>query len=274
MDNNPLRQYFRRPAVYFSLPSKGRGYEPGIIEMTETGELPVYPMTAIDEITVRTPDALYNGSAVADLIRSCVPNIKDPWRLNSSDLDAVLIAIRAAGGQDTLEINTQCPKCENEAAYNVNLVGILSQLKEADYDSLLSVNDLKIKFRPLTYKEMNLAALDQFAIQKKYSNIEEIQDTDERTKMTQEAIRAITEATMKIIAGTIEYIDTPTARVDQMDFIDDFLHNCDGSVYIAIRDHNAALKNSTELKPLNIKCMNCGNEYEQPYTLNASDFFG
>lgn len=274
MDNNPLRQYFRRPAVYFSLPSKGRGYEPGIIEMTETGELPVYPMTAIDEITVRTPDSLYNGSAVADLIKSCVPAIKDPWRLNSNDLDAVLIAIRAAGGQENLEIGTTCPKCSNEATYNINLVAILAQLKQADYDSLLSVNDLKIKFRPLSYKEMNAAALDQFAIQKKYGNLESIEDTEERAKFTQEAIRAITEATMKIIANTIEYIDTPTARVEEMTYIDDFLHNCDGSVYIAIRDHNAALKNSTELKPLDIKCDNCGNEYAQPYTLNASDFFG
>jgi hypothetical protein len=78
---------------------------------------------------------------------------------------------------------------------------------------------------------------------------------------------------MSIISNTIEYIDTPTSRVEDKQFIDDFLHNCDGSVYIAIRDHNTELKNSTELKPLDIKCDNCGNEYQQPYTLNASDFF-
>lgn len=274
MDNNPLRQYFRRPAVYFSLPSKGTDYDSDIVEMPETGELPVYPMTAIDEITIRTPDALYNGNAVTDLIKSCVPAIKDPWRLSSSDLDAVLIAIRAAAGQENLEINTTCPKCKNEAAYQVNLVGILAELKQADYKSLLSINDLKIKFRPLSYREMNQAALDQFAIQKKYSNLESMEDVDEKAKVTQEAIRAITEATMKIISNTIEYIDTPNARVEEVTYIDDFLHNCDGSVYIAIRDHNAQLKNSTELKPLKIKCVNCSNEYEQPYTLNASDFFG
>lgn len=274
MENNPLRQYFRRPSVYFSLPSKGKGYTEDVLEMTETGELPVYPMTAIDEITVRTPDALFNGNAMTDLIKSCVPNIKDPWKLNSNDLDAVLIAIRAAGGQETLEINTQCPKCSNESTYSINLVAILAQLKHADYDTLLSVNDLKIKFRPLTYKEMNNAAIAQFAIQKKYSNIESLEDTTEKTKMTQEAIRAITEATMNIIASTIEYIDTPTIRVEDMEFIDDFLHNCDGSVYVAIRDHNTKLKNATELKPLDIKCDSCSHQYEQPYTLNASDFFG
>ena len=79
MDNNPLKQYFRRPSVYMKLPSNGQGYPEGSLEMPENGELPVYPMTAIDEITARTPDALFNGTAVAELITSCVPNIKDPW---------------------------------------------------------------------------------------------------------------------------------------------------------------------------------------------------
>lgn len=274
MDNNPLRQYFRRPAVFFTLPSGGKNYEPGTLDIPESGEIPVYPMTAIDEITVRTPDALFNGTAVVELVKSCVPAIKDPWKLNSNDLDAVLIAIRAAGGQQQLEIETQCPKCENQATYGLNLVGVLSQLKAGDYDTLLPVNDLKIKFRPLTYKEMNEAAVDQFKIQKTFGNLDNIENEDEKNRMTQEAIRAITEVTMSIIASTIEYIETPNTRVEQKEFIHDFLRNCDGSLYLAIRDYNAKLKNSTELKPLDIKCDNCAHEYVQPFTLNASDFFG
>lgn len=274
MDNNPLRQYFRRPAVHFKLPSGGKGYPPGVLDMPPNGEIPVYPMTAIDEITVRTPDALFNGAAVVDLIKSCVPSIKDPWQIDSNDLDAVLIAIRAAGGQQQLEISTQCPKCQNESTYGLNLVAVLSQLKHGDYDTELKVNDLKIKFRPLTYKEMNEAGLEQFKIQKAYGDLDKIENDDDRNKKTQEAVRVITETTMKIISTTVEYIDTPTARVEEKQFIDDFLHNCDGSVYIAIRDYNAQLKVSTELKPLDIKCDNCAHEYVQPFTLNASDFFG
>ena len=58
-ENNPLRQFFRRPAVSISLPSGGDHYAPGDIEWPDdTKELPVYPMTAIDEITTKTPDAL------------------------------------------------------------------------------------------------------------------------------------------------------------------------------------------------------------------------
>jgi hypothetical protein len=274
MENNPLKQYFRRPAVHFRLPSEGKGYMLGVIDIPESGEVPVYPMTALDEITIRTPDALFNGSAVVELIKSCIPAIKNPWRLNANDLDAVLIAIRAASGQDQLEVLTTCPKCETASTYGLKLNAILAQLKQGDYDTPLLVNDLSIKFRPLTYKEMNEASVEQFKIQRLYGNIDDIKDEEEKNKKTQDAIRAITEITMKIIANTVEYIETPNARVEEKQYVDDFLHNCDGSVYVAIRDHNAKLKNSTELKPLNVKCMNCTHEYEQPYTLNASDFFG
>jgi hypothetical protein len=52
MNNNPLRQYFRRPAVYIKLPSGGLGYAKDVLEIPESGDFPVYPMTAIDEITV------------------------------------------------------------------------------------------------------------------------------------------------------------------------------------------------------------------------------
>ena len=91
LSNNPLKQYFRRPSIYLKLPSGGEGYEPEVLSMSETGELPIYPMTAIDEITVRTPDALYNGLAIVELIKSCMPDIKDPWAINSNDLDAILV---------------------------------------------------------------------------------------------------------------------------------------------------------------------------------------
>lgn len=273
LDNNPLKQYFRRPAVYLRLPSGGKGYGPGVIDMPESGELPVYPMTAIDEITVKTPDALFNGTAVSEIIKSCVPDIKDPWAITSVDLDSILIAIKAAAGGD-LEIESQCPSCEEIASYGVNLVAALSSLKAGDYETPLQVNDLKIKFRPLTYKEMNEAGMAQFEIQKIFSSIDAEPNEDEKNRKTQSALKSITELTMQILTRTIEYIQTPTVMVDKRDFILDFLKNCDKNIYVAVRDHNAELKSQTEMKPLDIKCVHCGNEYKQSFTLNASDFFG
>lgn len=273
VENNPLRQYFRRPAVHIKLPSGGVGYAPGTIDMPPTGELPVYPMTAIDEITARTPDALFNGTAVAELIRSCVPNIKDPWAVNSNDLDAVLIAIKAAAGNDSLEIDSACPSCNESSIYGVNLVGILSTLKSGDYSQPLDIGELKVKFRPITFKEMNAASVQQFEVQRFFENLGNITDEGEKNEKTKEALKRITDITMDLLSHGIEYIQTPTVMVDETAFILDFLKNCDRNIYLKIRDYNAELKLSTEIKPLPVKCIHCQHEYEQPFTLNPSDFF-
>jgi hypothetical protein len=274
IQNNPLKQYFRRPAIYLKLPSGGKMYAPGVVTIPESGELAVYPMTAIDEISSKTPDALYNGTAMADIIKSCIPDIKDPWSINSIDLDAVLIAIKSAAGGDDMSIGSQCPSCTEISDYAVNLVGILSQLKSADYEKELTINDLSIKFRPLSYKEMNEAGTGQMEAQRIFMVLEKEENEAVRAEKTQEALRFITDITMRILSQTITHIRTPDAFVEEKEYILDFLKNCDRETYIAIRDYNANLKAQTEIKPLRIKCVHCQHEYEQPFTLNTSDFFG
>ena len=272
--NNPLRQYFRRPAIFLKLPSQGIGYPEGVLNTTETGEFPVYPMTAIDEITSRTPDALFNGSDVSDIIKSCIPDILDPWRLQSTDLDAVLIAIKSASQGNQLDIQTECPNCKEVSEYGVNLVGILSTLKAPDYSKEIQINNLSIKLRPLLYKEMNQAALKQFEMQRLFNSLTTIEDETERGVKTTEGIATITKVTMEVLAETIEYIATPSGKVTEKPFILDFLQNCDSETYSAIRDYNTELKNASEMKPMHITCTNCQHEYDQNFTFNASDFFG
>lgn len=273
MDNNPLKQFFRRPSVYLKLPSNGKFYDSNVISPTENGELPVYPMTAIDEITVRTPDALFNGTAVSELIKSCIPNIKDPWAISNIDLDAILIAIKAASSGENYEIDSGCPGCNEVSTYSINLIAILSSLKPGNYDELLEIGDLKFKFRPLTYKQMNEAANAQFEVQKTFSNIINIDDDMEKERISHDALRKITMLTMELVAKTIEYIETPNIKINEYDFIRDFLENCDRNVYNAIRDHNTELRKQTEIKPLDITCGNCSNQYKQDFTLNPADFF-
>ena len=273
IQNNPLKQYFRRPAIYIKLPSGGMNYPQGVIDIPETGELPVYPMTAIDEITSKTPDGLFNGSAVAEIISSCIPNIKDPWQLTSVDLDAVLIAIRSAANGSELEIETVCPACTEDAKSGLNLVGLLSTIKSGDYETELAVNDLLIKFRPLTFKEMNVVSVSQFEMQRQFIQLNALEDNDEKNKRSKEVLKAITDTTMQALSKCIVYIKTPTVFVDENEFILDFIQNCDKTMYEQIRDHNALLKQQSESKPLKVKCIHCNHEYEQPFTMNISDFF-
>ena len=279
MDNNPLRQYFRRPAVYLRLPSGGVDYELGAIDMPDSGELPVYPMTAIDEITARTPDALYNGSALVELIKSCIPNIKDPWNISSNDMDSILIAMKAASGNETMEIESECPACKEVNNYGINLIGMLSTFTPGDYTAPLVIGELSFKFKPLRYKEMNGAALGQFELQRVFYQIESTETEEERNRITSEALEKLTLLTMEIVAKTIEYIEipetdlSPASRVTDPAFILDYLKSCDRNIYVTLRDHNAKLKASSEIKPLQMKCADCSNEYEQVFTLSPVDFF-
>ena len=56
LSNNPLAKHFRQPVMYIKLPSQGRWWANNAIEIPVTGEIPVYAMTARDEITFKTPD--------------------------------------------------------------------------------------------------------------------------------------------------------------------------------------------------------------------------
>ena len=111
---NPLSKYFRQPAIYMDLPSRGKYWPDGTLDLPVTGKLAVYPMTTRDEITLRTPDALMNGTSVVDVIQSCCPSITNAWRMPSVDVDAVLIGIRIASYGNEMDFDTRCPYCKAE----------------------------------------------------------------------------------------------------------------------------------------------------------------
>lgn len=273
MSENPLKQYFRRPAIYIRLPSEYEYYDSTIIEVPENGELPVYPMTAIDEITSRTPDALFNGSAVVDIIKSCIPSIKSPWKINIIDMEAILIAIRVASTGENMDIDSACPECKEVNKYGVNLVDLLGNMPKVDYKTTLKIRDLEVKFRPLSYTETNKNDMSQYHIQKVLVALDAIDDIEEKTKQSQEAIKFLTTATNDAIVGTIEYVKTPETTVTDVNFIKEFLLGCDRQTNAAITDFSVQLRNKSQLKPLKVRCTSCEHEYDQQVILNISDFF-
>jgi hypothetical protein len=273
LENNPLKQYFRRPATYLKLPSGGLNYEQGVINMPETKELPVYPMTAIDEITSKTPDALYNGTAVVDIIKSCIPAIIDPWKISTTDLDAILVAIKIATNGSEMDIETTCPSCTDDSKYGINLSVVLTGFKAGDYESGLVIDNLKIKFKPLNYKALSESSTKQFEIQKTIMAIDRMEDGPDREAKSMELLKVITDSTLVVLVNTIDCIITPEAIVNDKAFIMEFLQNTDKRTFDTIRDHSVKLRESTQTQPLNIKCMHCSHEYQQPFTLNVSDFF-
>lgn len=274
MSNNPLQQYFRRPALYLKLPSGGQGYATGSIDIPDNGEIPIFPMTAIDEITARTPDALFNGIAVIEIIRSCVPSIKDPWQIPQIDLDPILLAIKMATNGSTMEFDTICPSCDESNKYDINLTQLLNEYKPGDYNKPLKINDLSFKFHPLSYRQINQTSVVQFEIQRALRVIQDMPDSDERNEKSSQILKQMNEVAMDIIVESIEYIQTPESVVLDKTFIKEFLQNIDLKEYEKIKDTSLELKKTTDTKPLRFKCIHCEHEYEQPFNVNVSDFFG
>ena len=274
MSNNPLKQYFRQPAIYVRLPSKGQFYPPGAINMPPTSELPVYPMTAIDEITYRTPDALFNGQATVNVLQSCVPDIKDVWSTPAMDIDTLLIAIRIASYGHDMEFGTKCPKCGHECEHTVDLRGVLDRMKTPDYNKSLNSGDVEIFFRPMTYKNINDNNALQYENQKLLQMLpdSEIPDADKMTALSS-ALKRITDITVQALAQSIAVIKTPQALVSESEYIDEFLKNCDRELFNRIRDLIVELKEQAEMPPMNLTCPECKNEYEQAVTLDMSSFF-
>jgi len=271
--SNPLKQYFRRPVLYVKLPSGGNGYPMGTLDMPANSELPVYPMTAIDEITSKTPDALFNGTAVVEIIKSCVPSIKDPWAMPSVDLDAVLIAIKSASSDGEMDVETICPKCGDTAKYDVNLSMLLRNISAEGFNKELNVGDLMFKFKPLTYAQVNQTNTVQFELQRKLNNIRELEDEDERNEETGKILAVVNDMALNSLIDTIEYIKTPEVMVTEREFITEFLRNCDRNIYNKIKELNIKVRNDSEMKPIHIQCNACTHEYDQPLNLNFSDFF-
>jgi hypothetical protein len=271
---NPLSQYFRQPSIYIRLPSQGQNYPASALDMPTTGELPVYPMTAIDEITYRTPDALFNGQATVSVIESCVPNIRDAWAIPSIDLDTILIAIRIASYGHEMEFATTCPSCDDTSERTIDLRTMLDALRAADYSANINHGDLQIFFRPLSYKNLTDNSQLQYEQQKLLQVIPDstVSESDKMTALTR-AFKQLTEITVKSLATSITAIKTPQALVSEPGYIEDFLKNCDRDLFNRIRDHVLTLREQSELQPLKLECPACKKQYEQALTLDMSSFF-
>jgi hypothetical protein len=273
--DNPLRRYFRQPAIYIKLPSEGKYYPPGTLNLPANGELPILPMTAIDEITSRTPDALFNGSAVMEIFKSCVPNISDPWVVPMIDITTLLVSVRLASYGHEMEINSKCPNCGKHHDLTIDLRTVLDTIGTPDYSKVIESGDLVVYFAPMSYQQLNENGRIQFEDQK---IVQMVNDSDlpeeERLKRLGEAFKRITELTVKSIAYSIAAVKTPNAMVTDRENILDFLHNCPKTLFEQIRDHAIELREASEIAPVSVRCDDCNHQYQQTFTLDMTNFFG
>ena len=276
MSANPLSQYFRQPKIYIKLPSQGKYYPQGAIDMPQNGEVPILPMTAIDEITYRPPDALFSGQAVINVIQSCVPAIKDAWAIPSIDIDTILVAIRIASYGHNMDFATKCPACSNVDEYQVDLRTVLDGIKTPDYSQPIKQGDIEIYFKPMTYKNLSENNKLQYDEQRVFQSLPTDGTEIDQTRLTamSDALKKMTQMTVNALSQSIMSIRTPQAIVSEPEYISEFIQNCDRNLFNLIQDYVIDHKAEAEMQPIGIKCANCQNEYKQAITLDMTSFFG
>jgi hypothetical protein len=279
---NPLAMFMRQPKIYISLPSMGNYWAPGSIQMTEDGRLPVYSMTAKDELLLNIPDALMNGQAVVDVIQNCMPNIKNAWMAPSIDLDMILIAIRIASYGEMMTSPIKFDE-DIEYDYKVDLRNVIDGItNNISWDPVVSINDdMTVYVKPLTYKQATNAALQTYETQKivQLSNNDKL-DEESKLKMFKESFKKLTDATVGMIADSIFKIDTSQGSTDNPHFIREFVNNADKEVFKKIQTHIDRLRDQNTIKPILIPVTDemrekgiQGDTVEIPLVFDSSTFF-
>jgi len=279
-NTNPLQKYFRQPKIYLSLPSNGKYYPAGSLEISETGEYPVFPMTARDEIMIKTPDALLNGEATVSVIKSCIPAIKEPFNMPAMDLDACLIAIRIATYGEKMDININVPVTNEEKAFDLDLRVMLDQFTNVTYDHIVQMGDLSIELKPLTYQEFTNTSKATFDEQRIFNvlNDSNISENDKLSSFT-ESFRKLTDLTISTLEMSIASITMGEDVVTDRNHIKEFIANTDKGLFEKVTNHIEAQREKFQIRPLIVDAtpeeLEAGVPvtYEVPVTFDQSNFF-
>jgi|TARA_R110000744_G_scaffold156713_2_gene272378 hypothetical protein len=262
---NPLSAYFRAPKLFTKIPSGGKFYEEGIIEFNDdtSFELAIYPMTTKDELLLKNPDALLNGEAVASLIQSCVPEVKNARNLYSADVDALLIAIRGASGGDDVEVSGTCPKCETTTDVTVSVAQSLQNMEEVkDLYQITLANGLVISGMPFSYKNTIKAGVASFQSTRSMQSISSLTDDMERLKAFNDSFVKLADLNFELLIDAIYSVvyqdeEGEDVSIDDKVIIREFLENTDNTVGKEIE----AFINSINAKGVNTEVqIECGNE--------------
>ena len=275
-NSNPLQKHFRRPAIYFKLPSGGAFWPDETLELTATGELSVLPMTTKDEITIRTPDALLNGHGVVEVIQSCIPSIKNAWKMPSIDVDAALIAIRIASYSSNMEVDSVCPFCSEENTYQIDLHQTLKSIHTPDYSQPLVVDELTFKFRPQQYFEINKVNLVNFEEQKILNTINDasLEDADKSAQFAEHIARLV-DLNNQVYVDSLENItinDSGTVVSDPV-FINEFIKNADRRIVNQIKLKIEEFSDIVKIKPVPVTCGACQKPFDINVTFDHAHFF-
>ena len=273
MAENPLKQYFRQPKIYISLPSKGVFNNPESLEGGNFENIPVYGMTGMDEIILKTPDALLSGESTVRMIQSCCPAFKDAWQMVAIDANLIYAAVRIATYGNEMGVTQVCANCKEDNDYDIDLNRVIEHYAHCHYNHKLVVDNITIKTRPLTYKEGNEFGLASYNLQQKLNQGDSIEDPVEKQKVFKELFEELTTVQHSLFLKSVEAVEVDNQVVDNKEFIHEWLANCDKKIFDQLKAHVEANREAWTMPTWPVKCTHCDTDSEIYIDLDNTNFF-
>lgn len=139
---NPLLAKVSLPGETFRLPSGGLFYKNNELSSSvKDGEVMVNPMTAMDELLLKSPDKLLSGESVTDVFTNCLPDVLNPSEILAKDVDYLLMCLRMVSYGPNIEIRAT-HDCEDakEHSYSIPLRPLILKAKSINPTTLEKYN--------------------------------------------------------------------------------------------------------------------------------------
>lgn len=275
--NNPLKQFFRKPGIWIKLPSQGKFYAERPADLNDMGEIPVYPLTAKDELLLKNADSLLNGNALTQLVNSCAPSIKDPTNMPSIDLDAILVAIKRCTYGEKMDVATQCDcdeKTTNEVSIDLNhLIAGITVLE--DEPPIEHESGVKIFTKPITVNHLLKLNWVQYE-QVRNLQLAEQQNLSEKEKLDilSKSYEALTSESINVVSSSIDTVLLPDGSVvKDRAMIEEWVRDLSKPEYSKLETSIMNTNSKGVSKEFNVQCQKCGKVYKSSIDLNPTTFF-
>ena len=103
---------------------------------------------------------------------------------------------------------------------------------------------------------------------------DDIEDEVRKKEVIAELFHELGSIQNEIFAASIESIDIGTQIVTEKSYIEEWLTNCDRSIFEAIKNQFNKNKESWRIPSVTAKCMSCDHEFKIAIDLDQSSFFG
>lgn len=253
---NPLLAKVKLPGRTFELPSMGALYKNGELS-NGNGEVHVHAMSALAEISLKTPDLLFNGKALNQVFSECVPEVKKVDQLFGRDIDAIMYFLRVVTYGPSFEIDVK-HDCENakDHSYVVNIEELISSMKKIDPTTIekqmtiVLPNEQVVKVHPVRFSQM----------------IELYQMNMNKQTFTEEDIKKNIVFNLTSIIESVDDISDPK-------MIEEWVKALTTPYQNKITEAIETTNDWGPPRTTKLKCKDCGEEMEVELPLNPISFF-